>query len=285
MSWSSLGVWWQSLAVLGGAALAFWFIHRVLLRNLARLAKSTDNDLDDRLVQFAQRFAGITIAFLAVAALLRIHGVEVTPLFAGAGIIGIVIGLAAKETVTDVLAGVFLIADRPLRIGDRVKIDPIGGHWGGWGDVMDIGLRRTIVRNTDGVVVSYPNGALASAVVTNFTFQRQPVRVRVRFQVDYSADPARVRTLAAEALNQVPGVLLGTVEVMLISMWDDARGNLLPGLLFEGRYKIEEVRDRTRVRSSALEALLLALRKEGIPLPASRVQMVELPSTPSEPAA
>lgn len=282
MTWSSLGPWWQSLAVLVAAVAAGWFVHRVVLRNLARLAASTDNDLDDRLVHFAKRFASLTIAFLAIAALLRVHGVEVTPLFASAGIAGIIIGLAAKEAITDVLAGVFLIADRPLRIGDRVKIEPIGGHWGGWGDVLDIGLRRTTVRTTDGVVVSYPNGSLAAAVITNFTYQRTPVRVRVRFQVDYCADPARVRTLAAQALEGVAGVLPGTVEVVLISMWDDTRGNLLPGLLFEGRYKVEDVRERTRIRSRALEALLLALRAEGVPLPASRVQLVELPPSAGE---
>lgn len=276
-TWSSLGPWWQSLVVVVVAVAALWFMHRVVFRQLARLAASTDNDLDDRLVHFARRFTGIVVAFITLAALLNVHGVEVTPLFAGAGIAGIIIGLAAKEAITDVLAGIFLIADRPLRIGDRVKIDPIGGHWGGWGDVIDIGLRRTTVRNTDGVVVSYPNGSLAAAVVTNFTFERRPVRVRVRFQTDYSADPTRVRTLASEALKGVPGVLPETVEVVLVSMWDDTRGNLLPGLLFEGRYKIDDVRERTRIRSRALEALLLALRTEGVPLPASRVHVVSEP--------
>ena len=39
-------------------------------------------------------------------------------------------------------AGIFLIADRPVRIGDRVKSESIGTHWGGWGDVADVGLRR-----------------------------------------------------------------------------------------------------------------------------------------------
>ncbi|MCB9544367.1 MAG: mechanosensitive ion channel family protein [Myxococcales bacterium] len=272
--WADLGVWGQSTVIVLGAVLALVFVQRVLLRGLGRLASSTENDLDDRLVHFARRFAGIVITFLAIAGLLRVHGVEITPLLAGAGIAGIAIGLAAKETITDILAGIFLIADRPLRIGDRVKIEPIGGHWGGWGDVLDIGLRRTIIRNTDGVIVSYPNGALASSVVTNFTFERSPVRVRVRFQVDYGADPSQVRALAIATLAQVPGIVPDTVDVVLTSIWDDARGNLLAGLLFEGRYRIEDVRQRTRIRSAALEALLLALRREGVPLPASRVALV-----------
>ncbi|MEZ4473688.1 MAG: mechanosensitive ion channel [bacterium] len=273
-TWDDIGVWGQSLAVVLGAALLMLLMQRVVLRGLARLASSTENDLDDRLVLFARRFSGLAIVFLAIAGLLKVHGVEITPLLAGAGIAGIAIGLAAKETITDILAGIFLIADRPLRIGDRVKIEPIGGHWGGWGDVLDIGLRRTIIRNTDGVIVSYPNGALAASVVTNFTFERSPVRVRLRFQVDYAADPAAVRALAAATLAGVPGVVPETVEVVLVSIWDDARGNLLPGLLFEGRYRIADVRQRTRIRSAALEALLLALRRAGVPLPASRVTLV-----------
>jgi len=96
---------------------------------------------------------------------LKINGIAVSPILAGAGIFGVAVGFAAKETIADILAGIFLIIDRPIRIGDRVTIDKIGKHWGGWGDIIDIGLRRTIIRNTDGVVVNYPNSLLSSGII------------------------------------------------------------------------------------------------------------------------
>jgi small-conductance mechanosensitive channel len=94
-----------------------------------KMAASTDNDVDDRLVHFLQRFYVLVLMFVFFLVILRIHEIEITPFLASAGIAEIAIGMAAKETLADVFAGVFLIADRPVRVGDRVKIDSIGKHW------------------------------------------------------------------------------------------------------------------------------------------------------------
>ena len=141
---------------------------RVLWRGMKKLAASTENDVDDRLVHFLQRFYILVLLFVVFLAILKTHNIEITPFLASAGIAGIAIGMAAKETLADIFAGVFLIADRPVRVGDRVKIDSIGKHWGSWGDIVDLGLRRTRIKNTDGVIVNYPNSLLANSVITNF---------------------------------------------------------------------------------------------------------------------
>ena len=148
--WEGLATWQQSCVVLGLGLAAHIFVRGVLLRGLARIAKATENDLDDRLLHFLRRFYAIALVFVLVMILLKVNGVKITPMLASAGIVGIAVGLAAKETLADVLAGVFLIVDRPMRIGDRIKIDRIGTHWGAWGDVVDIRMRRTLIRNTDG---------------------------------------------------------------------------------------------------------------------------------------
>jgi small-conductance mechanosensitive channel len=155
-----------------------------------------------------------------------------------------------------------------------VKIESPGRHWGGWGDVVDIGLRRTQVRNTDGVIVNYPNGVLANSVITNFSHDDDPVRVRVRFVVGYDADLDRMRIVAEGAIGGTEGVLEGTPQIVIRSLWDDARGHLLAGILVEGRYRIRDVRHRTRIRSRVLQNVLEGLRAEGIPLPAPRVRVV-----------
>ena len=78
------------------------------------MAASADNDVDDRLVHFLQRFYILVLVFVVFLVILRIHEIEITPFLASAGIAGIAIGMAAKETLADVFAGVFLIADRPI---------------------------------------------------------------------------------------------------------------------------------------------------------------------------
>jgi len=257
----------QTLIVVLLYLLANRILQRLVLRRIDRLAQRTENDLDDRLVHFFRKFSGIALFFLLLLLILGIWGIEVTPLLAGAGIVGISLGFAAKEFIADILAGIFLVTDRPMAHGDRVKVERIGGDWGSWGDVIDIGLRRTRIRNTDGVVVNYPNAVLSSSVITNFSHDPQPLRVRARFFVDLDADLPRAMEVATRAVEETEGVVSGSVEVVLRSIWDQERGLLLPGALLEARYRIEDVRERTRVRSRVLLAVVAALKEARIPLP------------------
>lgn len=271
--WKPLDPWLQTGMVVAGTAVVYLAVRLVLMKRLVRLARSTTNDLDDRLVHFFRRFFGITVFFMVLLAVLKIHEVEISPLLAGAGILGITIGLAAKETLADILAGIFLVTDRPMRVGNRVKVEEIGRDWGGWGDVVDIGLRRTMIRNTDGVIVNYPNHVLANSVITNFSSFEGPMRVRIRFQVGYDADPEKVRLCATRVIEGTPGVISGSTEIVTRSLWDDKGGHMLGGVLMEARYRIEDVRERTRIRSRVLENILKALQEASIPMPALGLTM------------
>jgi len=268
---NELSEWWENFGalektgmILAGGILIHIVFRVFILRGLNKIAKATENDLDDRLVHFIRRFYALGLLFALVVMILRANDIEITPLLASAGIVGIAIGLAAKETLADILAGIFLIVDRPMRMGDRIKIERIGAHWGSWGDVVDIGLRRTQIRNTDGVIVNYPNNVLAASVITNFSFEDEPVRVRVRFQVNFDADLDRVFELAASAIESCEGVIKDSSDMVVRSLWDDDGGHNLRGVLVEGRYKIADVRVRTRVRSRVLIAIVKSLKGDGI---------------------
>ena len=181
--------------------------------------------------------------------------------------------MAAKETLADILAGVFLIADRPVRVGDRVKIDSIGKHWGSWGDVVDMGLRRTQIRNTDGVIVNYPNNLLANSVITNFSHEDGSIRVRVRFQLNYNVDLEQACEVAKQAIQESSGVLPDTSDVIVRSLWDEDGGHALSGILLEGRYRIQDVRHRSRIRSGVLKNITKACQTAGIALASPRIRI------------
>ena len=255
----------KSLIITVLALLAYGICRHVIISKFEKLAAATTNDLDDRLVYFAKQFIGIFALFCTVALLLKTNGVKISPLLAGAGIVGVSLGFAAKETIADVLAGIFLIADQPIRIGDRVKIEKIGSHWGGWGDVVDIGLRRTRIRNTDGVYINYPNALLANAVITNFSTANNPVRVRIRFQVDYDADLERTKKVTTAAIASCREVLPNTAETLIRAV-DDSQGSMLTGILIEGRYRIADIKNRTPIRSVVLQKVLEELAAHNIPI-------------------
>ena len=271
--WQAFGKIGQSVVAVIAAIIIYMVIRYLLLHRLEKAASATSNDLDDRLVHFVKQFLWLIGFFATVAIVLKINNVKISPLLAGAGIVGVSLGFAAKETIADVLSGIFLIADRPIRVGDRVKIEQIGRHWGGWGDIVDIGLRRTRVRNTDGVNVNYPNSVLANSVIKNFSFESKPVRVRVRFQLDYSADLQLAEKLTIDAIETCDGVIADSAQVVIRSLWDDRGGHQLAGVLLEARYRIEDVRNRTTIRSVVLSRVLEQLRDHQVPLASPRIQI------------
>jgi len=271
--WHTLDKVSQSAITVLAALVIYWFFRAVILSRIERAVTATSNDLDDRMVQFIKQFLWIIALFSTVAMVLKINSIKISPLLAGAGIFGVSIGFAAKETIADILSGIFLITDRPVRVGDRVKIEHIGRHWGAWGDIEDIGLRRTRIRNTDGISVNYPNSLLAHSVITNFSYSDTPVRVRIRLQVDYSADLEQSQRLITEAIETCSEVIPGTARVVVRSLWDDRGGHQLAGVLLEGRYHIEDVRKRTTIRSSVLAKVLTTLQENEIPLALPRVKI------------
>ena len=272
--WSGLHNLEQSIAAIILMAFVYYFVRYFVIRRIERLTAKTENDLDDRLIHFIKQFLWLAMLLGALVLVLKINGIAVSPILAGAGIFGVAVGFAAKETIADILSGIFLIVDRPIRIGDRVTIDRIGKHWGSWGDVVDIGLRRTAVRNTDGVIVNYPNSMLSSGIIKNFSINTAPVRARIRFQVDYSANPDKVRELVLAAIKQVDGILEEKTTIVIRSMWDDDQGHQLSGVLYEARYLLKDVTQRTTIRSAVLEKIIKAFNQHNIPMAAQPVTMI-----------
>jgi len=264
--WSQLHSLEKSLVGVFVMVIGYYFLRHMVIRRVERLTSKTQNDLDDRLIDFVKQFLWLFMFIGGLIWVLKTNGISVAPVLAGAGIAGVAIGFAAKETIADILSGIFLIVDRPLRVGDRITIDRIGKHWGSWGDVLEIGLRRTTIRNTDGVIVNYPNSLLSSGIIKNFSINPAPVRARVRFQVDYSANPDQVREIVQKAVARVDGIYHDQTTVVIRSMWDDELGHQLSGVLYEARYFLEDVKQRSAIRSEVLEYIITGFNEEHVPM-------------------
>ena len=113
-------------------------------------------------------------AFMILAEL----GINIAPYLAAAGIIGIALGFGAQHLVKDLIGGVFIIIEDQYNIGDVVKIAGISGI------VEEINLRRTVLRDLDGIVHFVPNGE--SGVASNYT--REWSRVNLNISVGYGTD-------------------------------------------------------------------------------------------------
>ncbi len=149
--------------------------------DLEEEARKRSDTLARALVTAVQIAATVVAAFMIIAEM----GVNIGPLLAGVGVAGIAIGFGTQSLVKDFVGGFFIIAENQYRIGDVVKVGEVAGL------VEDVSLRRTVLRDLDGVVHSVPNGDVR--VASNFT--REWSRVNLNVAVTYREDPDRVMAL------------------------------------------------------------------------------------------
>jgi len=117
--------------------------------------------------------------------------INVSAWLASAGILGLAVGLAAKDTIANLFGGVFIIADKPYKIGDFINLDT-----GDRGEVTHIGLRTTRLLTRADVEITVPNAVIAQATIKNETGGRwSRMRVQVKVAVAYGSDVDRVEEI------------------------------------------------------------------------------------------
>jgi small conductance mechanosensitive channel len=128
---------------------------------------------------------GTVIAMLAGFMVLSEFNVDIGPLLASAGVVGIAIGFGAQSLIKDALNGLFIVFEDQFNNGDVVKVCGVSGT------VQDLNMRRTVLRDLDGVVHIIPNGQITT--VSNYT--REWARVNLNVPVAYSTDLDKATTV------------------------------------------------------------------------------------------
>ena len=194
-----LGTWFEDhgaavfgtlLLALAGAAIVARVVPVALRPAVARQMAGRDvREIDRRsetLTSVIVRSAQAVFFLLALFTILPEFGFDIRPVLAGVGITGIALGLGAQTLVKDTLNGIFILAENQYAKGDVVTIAGVTGT------VEDVSLRRTCLRDVDGVIYTVPN----SSVVVAANYTRDFAKVRVTVPVAAASDLTRVRELA-----------------------------------------------------------------------------------------
>lgn len=174
------------LGYVGWALVTRWIDH-MLMAN----ARDDDTGRAQRLrtlLPLFRKFLLTVIAAMLVMIVLSSLGVEIGPLLAGAGVVGIAVGLGAQQTIADILAGVFFLLEDAFRIGDYVEVGNLRGT------VENISARSLKLRHHRGAVHTLPFGQMKS--LTNYS--RDWALVRLEFRVGPDTDLQRVKKLIKE---------------------------------------------------------------------------------------
>ncbi len=173
--------------VLISARVLLFFVKRITKRRIAH--KSISEGKGYAYYQVAMYFI-YTIAFLL---LLDVLGFSITVILAGSTALLVGLGLGLQDTFKDWVAGFVLLVERSITAGDIVELDGIVGI------VEEVGLRTTLIKTRDDIILVLPNQRLTSNYVINWTQNGQSTRFNIDVGVAYGSDTSRVRDLLLEA--------------------------------------------------------------------------------------
>jgi small-conductance mechanosensitive channel len=144
---------------------------------------SDETGLRKDIVPLVENVFKIAVFVAGLMIILSIWQVNITPLLASAGIAGVAVALAAKDTLSNFFGGISVFMDRPYKIGDYIILDS-----GERGEVVAIGVRSTRIKTRDDVLITIPNSVIANAKITNESAPIPNFRVRIPASVAYGSD-------------------------------------------------------------------------------------------------
>ena len=225
------------------------------------LAARTDTHMDDVIVDLTKKFSGIAIYVAGGIMAMDRLGLNVMPFVAGAGVAGVAIGFAAKDTLSNLISGILLIIDRPLKVGDRIEVWSAPKNSATWGDVVDIGLRATKIRTTDNIVIIIPNNILMNRDIVNYTAISDEIRVRIPIGISYEADTKKAKELIAQVSLELDWVLKDPGPKVVVKNFGESSVDL------EARVWIRDPRKRIDTISYVTDRVKEVFDQEKIEIP------------------
>jgi len=225
------------------------------------ISRTGDTALDETALPMINRFVRFIVIAIGILLAMTHLGLEIAPLLAGAGVAGLALSLAAKDTLSNLIAGVLLIMDRPFQVGDRIELWNAPRETGTWGDVVEIGLRATKIRNPDNLVVVVPNNEIMRRDIINYTMSGEDIRLRIPFSCAYESDIERAKMLLKETAGEVQGVKLDPAPIVIVRGFGPSEVNL------QLRVWIQEARNRRRIADEITEKAMVKLADAGIETP------------------
>ena len=227
----------------------------IILKSLRNLFTRKMED-EDRL-KFFSIFKYVRYLIYVVVILLTMSaaGIDITLLITASAALFVGIGLALQELIQDVIAGILILVDKSLRVGDIVELE------GKIGKVFEIKLRSTRALTRDDKVLIIPNHKFISDVIYNYTQNHRMTREAVKVGVAYGSDVQLVSSLLLQAVQDQRGVLKNPKPFVLFDDFGDS------ALLFSVHFFINDVFSDPRVKSAIRFKIDALFREHGVTIP------------------
>jgi small-conductance mechanosensitive channel len=245
----------STLIVFASAIILVFLIEALLRRYLTRRFL-TRTKLHPSMQYAVAKITGYIFIAVGFYVALKLVGIDLSSLAFIAGAVGVGLGFGLQNIISNFVAGVIILAERPISIGDRVEMGDVAGL------VTRINLRSTTIVTNDNITIIVPNSDFITSKVTNWNYGDPKVRIRVPIGVGYGTDPEKLRRLLLEVAAEHPKVLREPPsEVFFIAFGDSS-------LNFELGVWTTEMASKPRLFRSELNfAMERKLRENKIEIP------------------
>jgi moderate conductance mechanosensitive channel len=214
--------------ILGAAFIVSRIVRRVVhtartsaLAVMMRHAGGSPIELEKRantVVGIISKTAVTLLWAVAIVMSLRELGFDITPILAGAGVVGLAVGFGAQNLVRDVISGVFMLIENQIRVNDVAIINGTGGL------VEEINLRTTVLRSADGVVHVFPNGTITTLSNMTREFSYYVIDMGVAYKEDTDRVVQVMQEVAAQLQTEEPfkDLILEPLEVQGVDRFADS---------------------------------------------------------------
>ena len=234
------------------SALVLWIVAGRFSRwTLSRLLGRTHMQEGQRLA-----IAGLVhyaVLIFGAVVILQNAGIELTAFAIVGSALGVGVGFGLQNIISNFISGLIVLLERPIEIGDRIEVAGVEGV------VKEVGARRTTVVTPDQIAILVPNQSFITSNVTNYSYLRQTVRLRVPVPIAPGQDVRRVETLLLEAAQQAglladprPEVAIASVAASAVTMelwaWYDSRKATRSEVLSKAYFAIFDALSRNDVK-------------------------------------
>lgn len=217
------------------------------------LRKSLNNkvskDVGETIIKF---FYYGTIIIVSVSAL-HMMGIDLSGLLVAGGITGIILGFASQNILGNLISGIFLIIEKPIKIGDQVEIDKISGF------VTDIRIISTLIRTYDGLLVRIPNQQVFTSNITNLV--GYPVRrFELTFGIRIKDDADKAISVIKDLIDKEPFALLNPEPAVFVNELEESHVKIVVRIW-------APIREWFSLKTNLVLSIKKTLEEEGIEIP------------------
>lgn len=247
-------------AMVKSIVLLIWLV--AVIRAINRLAEQSIAKVISRgkigrdLFLLLKNLFRVVVIVTGLLWLLAIWHVNLTPLFASAGIAGIAVALAAKDTLANFFGGISIFADKTFKVGDYIILDN-----GERGEVVEVGIRSTRIQTRDDIMITIPNAILANSKIINESAPIPRFRIRIPVGVAYGSDLDRVEEILAAVARSNPNVAKEPEPRARVRQFGDSAVN------FELLCWVDDPSLKGLETHNILKAVYQAFREQGVVIP------------------